>query len=183
MSKIITVMKARNQKSIIVADKYTPTGQFVEMFTSNLVQVDKDIPNLFGEGYNIAGSSPSNVVSSGYCMNRLQSTYVVYNEAIQKIPGSFAKGELGQALSNASQQGSKFAFGALTELGTLMAVRFNPQSKDGAVLASDGGGNNTVFYAIGNAGYSANLTADARNAIGLPPVAQAAAPSVTLARR
>jgi len=183
ISKLMTALGARNQKSVIVSDKVGAMGSVAAIYTSNLVRVRQDVPNLFGEGYSIGSDHPASVVSSGYCLNRLDRTYVVYNETVQRIPGIFGDGELGQALSNAAQKGDKFAFGGLTDLGTLVAVRFNSQTQRGAVLSSDGSGNSAIGFPIENAGYSKNLTADARQVIGLPPLAQTTPPIATLARR
>jgi len=182
-SKLITAMRARNQNSVIIADKYTPTGQALDMYTSNLIQVRSDAPNLFGEGYHVVGSHPSNAASTGYCLSALQRTYVVYNDSVQTVPKAFEKGELGKALANGLKHEEKFAFGGLTDLGTFMAVTFNSKTKDGGVLMADGGGNGIMFYTIGNSGYSANLSASARSIIGLPPLAQAAPPAATLPQR
>lgn len=183
ISKLMTALGARNQKSVIMSDKVGATGTVAAIFTSNLERVDKDIPNLFGEGYKIGSNDPLSSVSSRYCVNALQSTYVVYNEAVQRIPGVFGRGEMGRALSNATQKGTKFAFGGLTDLGTLVAVSFDPSTKRGGVMSSDGSGNGAVFFPVENADYSRNLTADARQVIGLPPLAQATPPVATLARR
>jgi hypothetical protein len=184
ISKLMTALGARQQKSVIVSDKVGAMGSVAAIYTSNLVRVRQDVPNLFGEGYSIGSDHPASVVSSGYCLNRLDRTYVVNNESVKSILGIFGRGEMGQALSNAAQKGDKFAFGGLTDLGTLVAVSFDSSTKRGGVLASDGSGNSTVGFPIENAGYSQNLTADARQVIGLPPLAQTAPPSVaTLARR
>lgn len=182
-SKLNTALQARGQKSIIISDKVGKTDDVAKIMTSNLVQVKPDVPNLFGEGYSVGSNDPSNTVSSKYCMNTLRRTYAIYNEAVQQIPGVFAYGEMGKALTNAGQKGSKFAFGGITDKGTLLSVNFNGDTKRGGIMLADGGGNTAIFYPIANARYSPNLTVDARNILGLPPVAQAEQPTVTLARR
>ncbi|WNB74357.1 hypothetical protein [Methylomonas koyamae] len=133
------------------------------------MQVNSGTPNLFGEGYNVQSDDPAVKVSSTYCVNNaFQRRYVVYNEAVTQIPGAFSKGQMGQALNNLLSKRNSLAFGALTEKGTLVALTFNASTKDGGVIYSDGAGNTAVDYPIGKAGYSKNLTADAKATIGLP---------------
>lgn len=171
-SKLNTALQARNQKSIIISDKVAKDGNAAFIFSSNLVQVYPDVPNLFGEGYDINTEQPSNVVASKYCMSTLRKTYVVYNESVKIIPGVFGQGEMGQALTNLGKNGIKLAYGGITDKGTLISMNFNGQSKKGAVFSADGKGNTAVFFPVENARYSPNLSADAKAIIGLPPLAQ-----------
>ena len=180
ITKLNTAMHARDQKYVIVADKYTPFGNIADFSTSNLKRMNPNIPNLFGEGYHIAGDVPKSQISQRYCLNTMQATYVVYNDGVKVPQGTFAKGELGKALTNGSKNlEHNFAYGALTDLGTLMTVSFNSHTQEGTVFDADGRGNHPSFYPLVDTGYFSNLTADARDAIGLPPivVGQARQPS------
>ena len=169
--KLDIALAARDQKRVFDANRVTLYGKETNILTSNLKLMNPKIPHLYGEGYHIVADGLKNQEASGYCIDRLKATYVVNSDEVKVGQGAFGRGEMGGALRNGSRNAqNNFAFGALTDLGTLIAASFNSHSLEGTLILADGGGNSSVRAPLVDADYSKHLSNQSRAVIGIPPV-------------
>jgi hypothetical protein len=182
VSKMRTIMGAREQKSVVAANQVIQNvdpangGLVEEMVTSNLKQGS--------EGYMVSSNRPLGKPGTVYCFAQNQKVFIysAFNSA--GVPSIVNKGELGIALTNNHKAGLKVAIAALTEQGTIKVVNFDPSTGRGSIKGADGNGNKAGNMAfLVNAGYSASLPSAAKKALGIPDesVAQADGNQVALA--
>jgi hypothetical protein len=172
--KLKTIMGARGQLIVGSADKIVQGNQRRELTVT--------ISNNFSgkEGYIIdsAASKAERETSKGFCFSPLASAAFVDVSKLDKVPYNLNKGELGVALTNNHNLGSKVAFMGVTEGGSLHAVHFNPDSQDrkGALKASNSQGGQARNLAVfENFDYSPKMKVVMEQLSAAKPDAQVAA--------
>jgi hypothetical protein len=154
--KLKTIMGARGQMIAATGDKIVQGNQRREMIFT--------ISNNFNgkEGYviNSGASKADRENASGFCFEPTANSVFVDVSKLDKVPAIVNRGELGIALTNNHNLGSKVAVMGMFTQGSLYAVHFNPSTGKGAYKQSDvQGGNARNMALFENFDYSPKMKA------------------------
>jgi major membrane immunogen (membrane-anchored lipoprotein) len=135
--KLSTIMGARGQ--MIAAEG----NQIVAVSNARQGKLITVSNNFSGkEGYIVSSEVPyaNRKEAPSFCLKPASFAFAVNMKEEQGVPKVVNKGELGVALTNHDQAGSKTAIAGMYPQGTLFAVHFNPRTHKGAIKIADAQG-------------------------------------------
>lgn len=142
--KLKTIMGARGQMIAASGNKIVQGNQRQELIFA--------ISNNFSgkEGYIINSEAPKagREGSTGFCFQQEANAVSIDVTKLTQVPSVLNKGELGVALTNQHNLGSKVAIMGMSTGGSLFAVHFNPLTHKAAYKGSNAQGGQARDLAV-----------------------------------